>query len=183
MKFSDVHVGMLSCGDKRAFLLLYDNFFTSLTFFAQNFGLSKDESEDIVQEIFCRLYNNFNLPNSLKAFKSYLYTAVRNKCLNYLRDEKRRRTNEGVFVDLLDDMIIFDKIAENELYREMHMLVNEMPPQCKNIFRRVLNGDTSAKIANDLNLSVETVKTQRKNAKRILRERYTLIYKTLFTFL
>ncbi|MFA5849898.1 MAG: sigma-70 family RNA polymerase sigma factor [Bacteroidales bacterium] len=183
MKFSDVHIGMLSKGDKRAFLLLYDNFFVSLTIFVQNFGLSKDDSEDIVQETFCRLNQNYNLPKNLNAFKSYLYTAVRNKSFNYIRDEKRRRFNESVFLDLQDDLLFFDKIVENELYREMHMFVNEMPPQCKNIFQRVLKGDTSEKIANDLNLSIETVKTQRKKAKRILRERYSLVYRSLYTFL
>ena len=41
-----------------------------------------------------------------------------------------------------------------------------------------LSGDTSEKIAADLKLSVETVKTQRKKAKRILRERYALLFKT-----
>jgi len=183
MKFSDVHIGMLSKGDKKAFLLLYDNFFASLTIFVQNFGLSKVESEDIVQETFCRLNSNYNLPDNLNAFKSYLYTAVRNKCFNYIRDEKRRRTNDSVFLDLQDDLLIFDKIVENELYRQMHLLVNELPPQCKNIFQRVLKGDSSEKIANDLNLSVETIKTQRKKAKKLLREKYSLVYRSLYTFL
>ncbi len=183
MKFSELHISLLSKGDKRAFFLLYDNFFTALTIFVQNFGLSKDESEDIVQDVFCRLNNNYTLPDNLNAFRSYLYTSVRNKSLNYIRDEKRRRMNESVFAELRDDLLIFDKIVENELYRQMHLLLNEMPPQCKNIFQRVLNGDTSEKIAKDLNLSIETVKTQRKKAKRILREKYFLVYKSLYTFL
>ena len=183
MKFSDVHIGKLSKGDKRAFLLLYDNYFASLTIFAQNFGLSQYESEDIVQETFCRLNSNYNLPDNLSAFKSYLYTAVRNKSLNYIRDEKRRRTNDSVFLDLQDDLLIFDKIVENELYRQMHLLVNELPPQCRNIFQRALKGDSSEKIANDLNLSVETIKTQRKKAKKLLREKYSLVYRSLYTFL
>lgn len=183
MKFSELHISLLSKGDKSAFFLLYDNFFTALTIFVQNFGLSKDESEDIVQDVFCRLNNNYTLPDNLNAFRSYLYTSVRNKSLNYIRDEKRRRMNESVFAELRDDLLIFDKIVENELYRQMHLLLNEMPPQCKNIFQRVLNGDTSEKIAKDLNLSIETVKTQRKKAKRILREKYFLVYKSLYTFL
>lgn len=64
-------------------------------------------------------------------------------------------------------------------------IAEELPEQCKNIFQRTLSGDTSEKIAADLKLSVETVKTQRKKAKRILRERYTLLFKTfgiLFVF-
>ena len=72
----------------------------------------------------------------------------------------------------------YNSALENEIYRQLKLLLEELPEQCKNIFQRTLSGDTSEKIAADLKLSVETVKTQRKKAKRILRERYTLLFKT-----
>lgn len=59
----------------------------------------------------------------------------------------------------------------------MSLLLQELPPQCKIIFERALEGATSEEIARELSLSVETVKTQRKKAKRILREKYALLYK------
>jgi RNA polymerase sigma-70 factor (ECF subfamily) len=183
MKFLEAHIGLLSEGDKKAFLLLYENYFVSLCLFIRSFGLSKEESEDIVQEVFCKLNKNYSLPGNLNAFRSYLYTSAKNKCLNLIRDKKRRKNYEETFYSLQDELLIFDKIVENELYRQMHLFISEMPFQCRNIFRRALNGDTSEKIALDLNLSVETVKTQRKKAKKILKERYLLLYRTYFTFL
>ncbi len=183
MKFSEIHIGLLPKGDKRAYLLLYEDFFSALCNFVISFGLSSEEAKDIVQETFCKLNGNQSIPKGMNSFRAYLYASVRNRSLNYLRDEKRRRAHESVYTSLLDDMLIFDKIAENELYRQMRMFLMEMPPQCRNIFKRVLNGDTSEKIAVDLNISVETVKTQRKKAKRIIKDKYALIYKTICIFL
>lgn len=182
MVFSEVDIPLLVRGDKKAFLCLYESFFVSLCTFIRGYGLSEDESKDIVQEVFCKLYKS-NLPSNLQAFKAYIYNSVRNRAINHIRDERRRRNHEGIYTDLLDESLLFDKIVENELYKEVRRLLYEMPPQCKNIFTRVLNGDTSEKIADDLNLSIETVKTQRKKAKRIIRERYTLIYRSFLPFL
>ncbi len=182
MFFSEVHIPLLIKGDKKAFLYLYDSFFISLCSFVKGYGLSDDESKDIVQEIFTNLYKA-NFPLNLQAFKSYLYNSVRNRAINFIRDEKRRRTHERIFINLLDESLLFDKIVENELYIAARNLLAELPPQCKNIFTRVLNGDTSEKIAADLNLSVETVKTQRKKAKRIMRDRFSLVYQSLHLFL
>ncbi|PKP07508.1 MAG: RNA polymerase subunit sigma-24 [Bacteroidetes bacterium HGW-Bacteroidetes-5] len=182
MIFSEADIPLLAKGDKKAFLCLYESFFVSLCSFIRSYGLSDDESKDIVQELFCNLYKS-KLPTNITAFKSYIYNAVRNRALNFIRDERRRRNHEGAFSILLDESVLFDKIVENELYNEVRRLLCEMPPQCKNIFTRVLNGDTSEKIAADLDLSVETVKTQRKKAKRLIRERYSPIYRSFLPFL
>lgn len=180
--FTEHHIQSLYSGNKEAFRLLYDNFFVALCLFARNFNLSKEEAEDIVQDVFCKLYYDPHRPDNLIAFKSYLYSSVRNRCLNFIRDEKRRKNNENTFYSLQQEDFFFDKILENELGRQLYLLLNELPPQCKKIFERTLNGDSSEKIAADLQLSIETVKTQRKKAKRILRERYFLLFKVFSIF-
>ena len=168
MEFSETEIKALAQGDTKVFHKLYEHFFVALCIFARSFSLKPEEAEDIVQEVFCRMYDEHRLFEGLNTLKSYLYTAVRNRSFNYLRDEKRRSIREAQFLNNLK--------AEEEGYNSA--LENELPEQCKNIFQRTLSGDTSEKIAADLKLSVETVKTQRKKAKRILRERYTLLFKT-----
>ncbi|MEG0796977.1 MAG: RNA polymerase sigma-70 factor [Odoribacter sp.] len=179
MEFTLSEIKILSQGDKKVFKKLYENFFVALCVFAGNFYVEREEAEDIVQEVFCRLYDEPKLFSNIEDLKSYLYMTVRNRCLNYLRDEKRRHNRETQFAEILeDDQTFFDQTLENEIYRQLSLLLEELSPQCQNIFRRVLNGDTSEKIANDLGLSIETVKTQRKNAKKILRTRFALLFKT-----
>ena len=93
--------------------------------------------------------------------------------------KKRRSIREAQFLNNLKaEEEGYNSALENEIYRQLKLLLEELPEQCKNIFQHTLSGDTSEKIAADLKLSVETVKTQRKKAKRILRERYTLLFKT-----
>lgn len=179
MEFTELHIKALVKGDREAFLLLYQNFFVALCVFARGYHMEKEEAEDIVQDVFCKLYDERYLFVDISSLKSYLYSAVKNGCLNYVRDEKRRKSREAHFCDEMDDeRTFFNDIIENEVYRELRMLLEELPPQCRNIFERTLQGATSEEIAHVLNLSVETVKTQRKKAKRILRERYILLYKT-----
>ena len=183
MEFTEQEIKALAKGDHSAFQKLYHNFFVPLCVFAENFDLEPQEAEDVVQEVFCKIYHEPRLLDGLFTLKPYLYSAVRNRCLNYLRNEKRRRNREEQFVKQLEDERFFcDQIIEGEVYRQLKQLLEELPPQCRNIFQRSLNGDTSEKIASELNLSVETVKTQRKKAKRILRERYSLLFSLFGVF-
>ena len=179
MEFTEVHMRLLSKGDRKAFYVLYENFFVSLCIFARGYSMSREDAEDVVQDVFCKLYEGRRLFENISSLKSYLYRAVKNGCLNYIRDEERRKNREGYFYDEQDEEhTFFDEILENEVYRELQQLLEELPPQCRNIFERTLQGETSEKIAEALHLSVETVKTQRKKAKRILRERYSTLYKS-----
>lgn len=177
MELSESHIRALSKGDREAFYLLYENFFVALCIFARQFSLGKEDSEDVVQDVFCKLYDERHFFDNISSLKSYLYASVRNGCLNYIRDEGRRKKRESYFYEEQDcERTFFNEIVENEVYRELRTLLDELPSQCKNIFEQVLQGATSEEIAQVLHLSVETVKTQRKKAKRILRERYKFLY-------
>jgi RNA polymerase sigma-70 factor (ECF subfamily) len=167
----------LANGDRLAFLALYKNFFIALCIFARGFVADHQRAEDIVQEVFCRLYDHNRPFENITSLRSYLYEAVRNGCLNSLRDEKRRRKREHKFIEeLSDDNIFFDHIIESEVGRQLQNLLLELPPQCRAVFERTLEGSTSEQIARAMGLSVETVKTQRKKAKRLLREKYALLF-------
>ena len=172
MEFSETEIKALAQGDTKVFHKLYEHFFVALCIFARSFSLKPEEAEDIVQEVFCRMYDEHRLFEGLNTLK-------RNRSFNYLRDEKRRSIREAQFLNnLKTEEEGYNSALENEIYRQLKLLLEELPEQCKNIFQRTLSGDTSEKIAADLKLSVETVKTQRKKAKRILRERYALLFKT-----
>ncbi len=174
-----IDISRLAMGDREAFLSLYENFFVALCIFARNFVNDHTEAEDIVQEVFCRIYDNRMRFENIGSLRSYIYGAVRNECLNHIREMKRRRVRESRYIEeARDESIFFDLMVENEVYRQLHRLLAELPPQCRNIFERTLDGFTSEQIAAALNISAETVKTQRKKAKRIMKERYALLYKT-----
>lgn len=185
MELSELDINALSKGKKEAFFILYKKFFIALCIFAQKFSIEKEVAEDIVQEVFYKLYEDHQIFHNINTLKSYLYTSVKNNCLNYIRDEKRRKQRESYFYDEIynDNTVFNNAIIENETYRELYLLLNELPPQCKAIFERVIQGETSETIAAAMHLSIETVKTQRKKAKHILRERYKHLFNIICIYL
>ena len=105
--------------------------------------------------------------------------------MSFIRDEKRRKLRESYYCDEIynNDTRFINDVIENEVYRELYQFLDELPPQCRVIFERVLQGETSETIAKSMHLSIETVKTQGKKAKHILRERYKLLFNIIGIFL
>ena len=106
--------------------------------------------------------------------KSYLGTAVRNRCLNYLRDNKKYDSG----------MLEIEGLGENHAYVEQDCLVEEelkvkindaldaLPDKCREIF--ILNRMENKKyqdIADELKISIKTVEAQMSKALKIMREK------------
>lgn len=79
-------ISAIKMGDKNAFEMLYRTHFTGLATFAARYTLSWEEAEEIVQDIFIRLWiERSSLIEDIRSIKSYLYRAVRNAALNRVR--------------------------------------------------------------------------------------------------
>jgi RNA polymerase sigma-70 factor, ECF subfamily len=127
-----------------------------------------------VQEVFFILWKKKEEIDLSKQVRSYLASAVRNKCLNWLRDHKK-------FIDSLietEDQYIQsnykppDKLIENELKKRIQSSIDELPPRCREVF--VLSRYENLKymeIADRLQISVKTVETQMSKALQHLRIR------------
>ena len=87
MELFELDINALSKGKKEAFFILYKKFFVALCLFAQKFSIEKEAAEDIVQEIFYKLYEERQIFHNILTLQSYLYSSVKNSCLNYIRDE------------------------------------------------------------------------------------------------
>ena len=74
------------------------------------------------------------------------------------------------------------RVMEDELYRLLFKTVDELPARCKEIFQLHMDGKSNDEIASLLNLSVMTVKTQKKRAMHYIRERLGGIYFVMLAF-
>ena len=189
MELFELDINALSKGKKEAFFILYKKFFVALCLFAQKFSIGKEAAEDIVQEIFYKLYEERQIFHNILTLQSYLYSSVKNSCLNYIRDEKRRKLRESYYCDEIynNDTTFINDVIENEVYRELYQFLDELGKSPSHSATAapasVLQGETSETIAKSMHLSIETVKTQRKKAKHILRERYKLLFNIIGIFL
>ncbi|MCF6352331.1 MAG: RNA polymerase sigma-70 factor [Cyclobacteriaceae bacterium] len=128
-----------------------------------------DASKDIVHEVFIAFWQKIDgLPDDTN-YKSYLYTAVRNKSFNFLRDTKKHLN----IVDAHEEEAPAngDSIEARELSREIEFALNLLPNRCKEVFELSRFDDLKySQIAEKLNISIKTVEGQMSKALRLLRE-------------
>lgn len=152
--------------------LLYRHYYQSLCSHAVRLLNSPAIAEDLVSELFYQLYADNSYQNIKTSYRAYLYKAVRNRALNYKRDEGKHSHDLdqcGKFPDTTQQGP--DAIAEyRELYNCMEAGIDLLPAQCRRIFlmNRFENKKYS-EIAEELQLSPRTIEVQIRKASHFLR--------------
>jgi RNA polymerase sigma-70 factor (ECF subfamily) len=145
-----------------------------LAYFALQYTKDLDTAREITQEAFISLWEKRETIDLSKPVKTYLTTSVRNKCLNWLRDNKKFNRDILDIEGLLSDRIYIptDRLVESEIRVKIISAIEELPEKCREIF--VLNRNENLKyqeIANRLQISVKTVETQMSKALQHMRNR------------
>jgi len=162
--------------DKKIFKNLYEKYYSQAVLFATSIVYDKEEAKDIVQEVFFYLWDNADNIRIKTSIKQYIFTAVKNKSLNLIRQYKIRDNNE--------DQIREAYFMAGEMYPEtdhdkvvkLRLGINELPKQMKKVLQlKVYEGKTYNEIAEELGISINTVKTHLKRAFDILRKQLILI--------
>ncbi len=158
-----------SKGKETAMKQLYDFFFSPLCAYGSHFIPNKQIVADIVQEVFIKLWEKRKNFFSIFSLRAFLYTAVRNACLNELRNQKRR----GKMVAISEITICEeqDYIIEEEVYRMISMEIEQLPPAMREVFELTLLDLNVKDISKTLKISEQTVKNQRVAAKKKLQEK------------
>jgi RNA polymerase sigma-70 factor (family 1) len=155
------------------FKLVFDEYYVSLGNFAFSYVKDKTAAEDIVQEVFLRIWEKRQDLIGSSTIRFYLFTAVRNNCLTYIAHSKRFLSFHAAHLE--DKAVIYpqDK-AEGHPADRMAMIqkaIAQLPPKCKEVFLLSRIGNLSYKeIAKTLDISVKTVDNQVGKALRVLRD-------------
>ena len=97
---------------------------------------------------------------------------MQNRCLDYLKHKAVENRYVAYSLANRDDESEREyNLMREEIYRELYIAVKELPDRCRQVFELHLQGKKNEEIAELLSLSVETVKTHKKNAVRFLKER------------
>lgn len=158
-------------GDETAFNHLFDEYYASLCFFAAKYLNDLDLSRSLVQQVFIDLWVKRKKIEIDISFKSYLYRSVKNRCIDYLRKEKKVSCiTENI--DGLYQISFTDLVEEAELKDLINRLINQLPPKCRKIFLLCrFEGLKYGEIAQELRISVKTVEMQMGIAMKKLREK------------
>lgn len=155
-----------------AFESLFRMHYSGLCSYANMFLNDLEASEDVVQEVFIKLWNgraDFQIKSSLK---SYLFKAVKNACLNLLAHvnirEEYKKHNEALIQE--DQSNFTDEAVVSELENKIRLVIDELPTERRKIFiLSRFEGLKYKEIAEKLNISVKTVENQMGKALQYLR--------------
>ncbi len=154
--------------DQKAFEIIFRLYYQPLSKFAQRIIDDEEVSADIVQEVFIQFWEQRQSISNTN-IKSYLYTVVKNKALNHIRhlQVKLKHTNE--VLHSIDEAYEYET-GNEELNLKIVSSIDKLPEQCKKIFiMSRMHGLKQNEIAEELNISIKTVKNQIGKALKILR--------------
>ena len=156
-------------GDSKALKQFFESFYPSVCIFARKYVRDINIAEDIAQESFVEFWKRREQFADLRALKGFIYTVTRNKCLNQI---KLNSIREDILRNqILSDDFFYEMVQEEETYRILHQAINGLAAQSRRIILLSLKGYKISEIADELNISVNTVKTLKKNAYKELRNK------------
>ncbi len=162
----------LKAGDQFAFKRLFDEYYARLCVFATKYTQDLDVSKDIVQDLFVKIFQDRNTLNIKTSIRSYLYQAVKNRCLNFIQHERIHSGHMEKIktIKSTGNPQWKEKMLETELESKIHDLVNSLPAQRQRIFKMSrTEGLKNQQIADKLNISKRTVETQISKALKYLK--------------
>jgi RNA polymerase sigma-70 factor, ECF subfamily len=180
----------LAIADSADFEKLFRQNYSKLCSYANLFLNDPDAAEDVVQEVFFKLWKNRGELAINTTIRSYLYRAVRNGCMNVIDHisvrEAYKLVNEGDIRDNEANMV--EEAIVSELEMRIRETIGRLPAERRKIFiMSRFDGLKYREIADQLNISVKTVENQMYQALRFLRENLTdylplilLIFKGVF---
>lgn len=131
----------------------------------------RELAKDLVQDVFFKLYENLPDFSSEGSIKSWLYTSSRNAALDYLRHLKVRDNNKLLMAEAMMYAADVDEMISEELAQKINEVINSLPAQCCQIVRmHIIDGKKYTEISAELELSMNTVKTQIFRGYKKLRE-------------
>ncbi len=150
-------------GDILAFRKIYDGFSEPLYRFAYSYLKDSFEAEEIVQDVFLKVWEKRDEIDEQKSFKSYLYRITINKIFNELKHRvvKQKYEQHLLNFDQLTHETPESSIQFQELNKKLELLLTKLPEQQRAIFiMSRWKGLSNAEIAEKLNLSIRTVENQ-----------------------
>lgn len=163
---------LIKKGDKKAFESVFKAYYQDLVNYSHQFIQLQAISEEIVQDVFVSYWERRDTVEIKSSLKSYLYRAVKNRTINYIRLQlpKDQKTSDIDEVPIMvaeesggEDLSLLHKLISSE--------INKLPAKCRTIFLLSRTEGLSHKeIAEELDLSVKTIENQIGIALKRLRE-------------
>ena len=168
MEFGDAKlVYRLNHKDDKVWEELFNSYYESLCNHAYRILLDESVTEDIVQEVFVKLWDGRAVFENEKALTVYLYRSVTNNALKYLRDRDVEEARLKLWSEVEQEMTEedFSSVVREEVLRKLRELIELLPEERKKIILMSMEGMSGEEIATQF-----TVKQQKYRAYKFIKE-------------
>lgn len=157
-------------GDARAQKILFEKFGPKLYAVCMRYSNSPEAAQDMLQDGFVKIFEKLVSYKGEGSFEGWMRRVIVNTCLDELRRNKKHQNNVDIddfSYSLTNNDSVLDKIAADDLLK----ILNCLPLGYKTVFNLyVIEGYSHKEIAEELEITVSTSKSQFSRAKAILRE-------------
>ncbi|MFO7824623.1 MAG: RNA polymerase sigma-70 factor [Cyclobacterium sp.] len=163
-------------GDKKAFDGIYRKYWERLFLYVYKISGDRYQSEDIVQEVFVKLWRRRQV-RKINQLENYLFKSAKYGVSNLIRDRRIRLPLEDYMANLVEEVNADLLIEEKETDRIIRESIDSLPSRCQEVF--IMSRDdfqSNKEIAQQLNLSVRTVETQIHKALKFIKKNLAQIY-------
>jgi RNA polymerase sigma-70 factor (ECF subfamily) len=179
----------LKKGNPTAYKQVFQNLYPRLKGYCKLFVFDENQVEDIIQESFISLWEKKDTINPVKSIESYLFVIVRNKCLNYLKNQKLKEdkidiehlsSTELQHLYQLDFNRQEEISLEEQLVKSLKLAVNELPSKMKEVFTECkIQGKKQKEVAEELGISQKMVEKHISRAKQLIQKKLSEQYPSL----
>ncbi len=179
-------LGLLRSGNEKAFAEIYERYWGLMFHHILKMTGDKDETKDLVQELFTNLWLNVEQIDSETNIAAYLYVSARNKVINLIRHDKVKNSYLSSLSNFANQHqnSILEQLSAKDLSIAIEREIQNLPCKMREVFelsRKKFR--THKEIAEELQISDKTVKKQINNAIKILRLRLNIFILILTIYL
>lgn len=170
--------------DEESFSRIFREHYAALCRYAMTILKDAENTEEIVQDVFLRIWEKRETLLITVSLKSYLFRAVHNSCLNLIEKKKKEvRMEEAPLKVVHRPAPPVADVQTKELEKAIASAMEKLPEQCRKVFELSRFGELKySEIAGVLGISIKTVENQMGKALRIMREQLAPYLPFLFAF-
>jgi RNA polymerase sigma-70 factor (ECF subfamily) len=166
-------ISLIEKGQTSTFTRFYTSYFQKLILASDKYINDIHTAEEIVQDIFLKMWEFPENMVEVKSVKSYLYRSVINASINFANRQKNLEQHHLKLASEFSDDYLTDLDEENEMIVILRDEIDKLPAQCKKVFKLSrFENFKYREIAKELNISEKTVENHIGNALKILRARF-----------
>ena len=157
--------------DTRTYEVVFKKYYQPLVMFVVRHVGNEDVAKDIVQDIFFKLFeSSHSLPDNFQ-LKSWFYRVARNAAVDYLRHLQVEDKYKFLMAEAMISIPDIERQIDKQVYAKVNLAIESLPEQCRLIIKlNVLEGKKYQEIAEELGITINTIRTQVSRGYKKLRD-------------